>query len=108
LAFTRKTKQLPGMSGPRPRGGPGPGLGQPGAPPAGDRVDRSALNPWSWRIVVALALHSTTLMERPRPWPPFMITEDLAPWGIASQIRNSRPGQCRAPSPSHRADHPAL
>jgi len=37
-----------------------------------------------------------------------MITEDLAPWGVVSQIRNRWSGRCWAPPAGHRADHPAL
>jgi len=37
-----------------------------------------------------------------------MITEDLAPWGVASQIRNRWPGQRCSPSADHRAGRPAL
>jgi hypothetical protein len=32
--------------------------------------------------VVALALKSTTILKRPRPWPRFMITEDARSRGL--------------------------
>ena len=42
-----------------------------------------------YRSKFALALTSPTIMERPTPWPRFMVTEGLAPWRVASQIRNA-------------------
>jgi len=37
-----------------------------------------------------------------------MITEDFAPRGVASQIRNRWPGQPRAPLADHRVGGPAV
>jgi len=37
-----------------------------------------------------------------------MITEDFAPRGVASQIRNSRPGRYGTPPADHWVDYPAL